>query len=194
MTVQSLSDPWDLFLGQEQFELADFIYRCNQMSSGDIDELLGLWNVLLPDGAEPPFASHHHLHSLIDDIQHGDVKWQSMTATYKSGPQSQDDPTWMMKKWDIWFRDPCELLRNQLANRDFDGETDYAPRQVFNASDKRVYSDFMTGSWVWDEAVCIDFCFELNFMGFDMANRTSSQKIRVPMARCLFQSSLAATR
>ena len=62
----SLSDTWDPFDGQEHFELADFLYRCNQMSAGDINELLGLWNGLLPDDAELPFASHDHLYSLID--------------------------------------------------------------------------------------------------------------------------------
>jgi Plavaka transposase len=63
----------------------------------------------------------------------------------------------MTKKYDIWFRDPCALLWNQLVNKDFDGEINYAPRQVFNVLDKRVWSDFMTGYWAWDQAVCIPF-------------------------------------
>ena len=107
------SSPWDPFLRRDHFELADFLYRRNQMSAGDIDELLGLWNALVPDGEHPPFSSHNDLYSLIDDIKHGGVKWQSMTAMYNQDPASAgngDLPTWMMKKYEIWFRDPCELL------------------------------------------------------------------------------------
>jgi len=153
----SLSDTWDPFDGQEHFELADFLYRCNQMSAGDINELLGLWNGLLPDDAELPFASHDHLYSLIDKITLGDVKWQSMTASYQHNTCSNindEMPSWMMKTYDVWFQDPCELLQNQLVNQDFDGNIDYAPQQVFNALDKWVWSDFMTRCWAWDQVVC----------------------------------------
>jgi hypothetical protein len=56
------------------------------MSAGDIDELLGLWNGLLPDGVEPLFASHNDLYSHIDEIKHGDVKWQSMLRRTNMAP------------------------------------------------------------------------------------------------------------
>jgi Plavaka transposase len=125
------------------------------MSAGDIDELLSLWNALLPEEADPPFISHNDIYSRIDEIKHGDVKWQSMTAAYQPQANLHGDglPSWMTTTYDVWFQDPRKLLHNQLANRDFDGDFDYSPRQIFNEMNKRVWSDFMTGCWAWDQAV-----------------------------------------
>jgi hypothetical protein len=45
-------------------------------------------------------------------------------------------------------------LEGQLGNRDFKTELDYSPKQVFGKNGKWQYSDFMSGNWVWDQAVC----------------------------------------
>ncbi|KAG2359221.1 hypothetical protein BDR07DRAFT_1452441 [Suillus spraguei] len=42
-----------------------------------------------------------------------------------------DVPPWKLAEHTVWFRDPCELVQNQLSNPDFADQIDYAPRQVF---------------------------------------------------------------
>ncbi|KAH7903265.1 hypothetical protein BJ138DRAFT_1020917, partial [Hygrophoropsis aurantiaca] len=61
-------------------------------------------------------------------------------------------PSWMHGEYEVWYRNPRELLRNQLSNPDFKGEFDYAPRRVFGDDDNRIWSDFMTGNWAWKQA------------------------------------------
>jgi hypothetical protein len=59
----------------------------------------------------------------------------------------------MEAKYEVWFRDPLLVVRNMLANPDFDGEIDYAPFKEFNDDGKRGFQDFISGDWAWRQAV-----------------------------------------
>ena len=66
---------WDPFHNQAQFELANFLYRRNQMPGTQVDILFDLWAASGDDGTEPPFTSHNDLYETIDSIKLGDLPW-----------------------------------------------------------------------------------------------------------------------
>jgi hypothetical protein len=144
---------WDPFYNRAQFEIADFLYKRNQMPGTQIDILFDLWAASGDDGTEPPFAGHNNLYKTIDSIQLGDLPWICFTVKY-SGPLPDGEvPTWMTTEYEVWCRDVRLLMRSQLANPDFDGEIDYSPLQTFGPTGKREWSNVMTGNWTWKQAV-----------------------------------------
>ncbi|KAI0644945.1 hypothetical protein C8Q79DRAFT_1054442 [Trametes meyenii] len=140
------------FNSRTDFEIADFLYRRAEMSGGKIDELLELWACTLPEGQDPPFANHRHLYNTIDASSQGDAAWQNFSVMYAGAIPQGPMPSWMVREYDIWFRDPRQVLRDQMGNPDFAGSYDYAPKRVFLANGKRQYKDFMSGDWAWTTA------------------------------------------
>lgn len=150
------STDWSPYDSRTHFELADFLYKENQMSAGHIDKLLNIWGQhAASTGGEAPFQSHRDLYKTIDSTPVGDVAWQSFDLKY-NGPRpssGEDVPAWMDDTHLVWFRDPHELLRNLLSNTDFHGEFDYVPFQEYNENGSHRYQDFMSGNWAWRQAV-----------------------------------------
>ncbi|KAF8326273.1 hypothetical protein F5887DRAFT_1197461 [Amanita rubescens] len=142
--------PWDEpapnnfspFQSRESYELADLIFHRNQMSKDEFNCLMQIWACTLSPDRDPPFQ----------DL--GGVPWQSFTVTFKeTSDKEPDDAPWKAKSYDVWFRDPREILKLQLGNRDFAGEMDYAPKKVYDREKKkRRYQDFMSAQWAWDQA------------------------------------------
>lgn len=135
-----------------QFELADFLFTKEQMSAGNINELMQLWAATLPPGQDPPFTNSRDLYESIDTIPLGDIAWQEFKITY-TGPRPDDKvPSWMLHEYTVWFRCPRRVLHTQIGNPDFANGMDFTPKQVFRG-DEREYKDFMSGDWVWQQAV-----------------------------------------
>ncbi len=105
----------------------------------------------------PPFANHQDLRNAIDAIPVGDVPWQTFSVTYEGPKPSQNVPQWMEEEYVVWYRCPRQLLINQLGNRSFVREMDWAPKRVYQRGLKREYKDFMSGDWAWQEAVSSSF-------------------------------------
>ncbi|KAG1906308.1 uncharacterized protein F5891DRAFT_1182556 [Suillus fuscotomentosus] len=128
---------WTPFCNRTEFEMAEFLYMQNQMPAGQINQLLDLWaSTLAKHGDKPPFADHRDLYDIINNSPFGDVNWQNFTVTY-----------------DVWFRDPREVVRNMLANPTYTSEVDYCPyREYSTEGDKRQWKDFMSGDGAWDQA------------------------------------------
>jgi hypothetical protein len=60
-----------------------------------------------------------------------------------------------MESYDTWFRNPLKIAEAQLGNIDFAHEIDFGLKQVFSSrADRCQYSDFMSGNWAWQQAVC----------------------------------------
>jgi len=99
------SDDWTPFDNRLQFELADFLFRRNQMSAGDINVILNLWAASLAihdDG--PPFSTAAHMYDTIDTIALGEVAWESFSLQYNGiRPAGGNVPSWMEAKYDVWF-------------------------------------------------------------------------------------------
>jgi Plavaka transposase len=137
-----------------KFETADFLFTRNQMSAGDIDFLLKLWaGTLAVHGDKPPFESHKDVYSTIDATTLGDVNWKSFSTTYKGTRPQRDVPAWMDATYDVWYRDPHDIIRNMLSNPDFNNEFDYAPFQEHDGEGNHRFQDFMSGNWAWKQGV-----------------------------------------
>lgn len=149
-------DDWFPFNGRIQFEVADFIYRQNQMSAAHINHLLSLWAASLAiHEDEPPFSNATHLYNVIDSIPLGDVSWESFTLRY-NGPQPVENAaTWMQTEYDVWYRNPRTLVHNILSNSSLQSGFDYVPYQEHTVDKVHRFQDFMSGNWAWNQAVSL---------------------------------------
>ncbi|KAI0284149.1 hypothetical protein BC826DRAFT_919946, partial [Russula brevipes] len=153
---ERMPDDYYPYESQADFELADFLFRKDQMSGNRIDELMEIWaaqqTALYGDSETgPPFANARDLYNVIDATDLGDVPWQAFSVKY-NGEIPNDPPNWMSASYDVWFRDPLTVMEGQIGNREFSEEVDYAPKQVFSRDNKRQFSDFMSGNWAWNQA------------------------------------------
>jgi len=151
--------PWFPFNSRGEFELADLLFRRNQAPQEHVDDLMHIIHMLNPDGRPPPFADHQDMNRHIDAITAGEAPWQSFSVRHSeadSGPDVNVAP-WKVASYDVWYRDPRELLHRQLSNPDFVNNIDYSPRQVFGDKGQRVWTDFMTGNWAWNQCVHIQY-------------------------------------
>lgn len=150
---------WTPYNSRVAFELADFIYRRNQMSAGNFNILCKLWEAMLqPHDNTLPFSSHSELCRTIDETPVGEVAWESITLSY-SGPRPDNAPSWMENSHEIWYRDPRLLFKGMLENPEFHGVFDYAPLRQYDANGDRQYENVMSGNWAWKQAVSnSEFC------------------------------------
>jgi hypothetical protein len=155
-TTKSSSD-WTPYRNRLEFETAEFLFTKTQMSAGNIDKLLHLWGITLAvHGDDPPFADHRDLYNVIDSTLTGELPWESFRLEY-AGDRSEGEAPWMNKEYDVFYRDPREVVRNMLGNPDFKDELDFTPYREWeerpDGSHNRRWRDFMSGDWAWDQAV-----------------------------------------
>jgi Plavaka transposase len=134
------------------------------MSAPNINILLDLWaSTLLKHNESPPFANHTDLYNTIDLTPLGDVAWQSFSLRYNGDDVPEGTiPQWMTSEYDVWFRDPHAIIKNMVENPDYNHHVDVAPVRIFNTKGSRVYQNFMSGDWAWEEAVRPFFFFHLH--------------------------------
>jgi len=125
------------------------------MSAPNIDTLLDLWaSTLLKHNEPPPFANYKDLYNTIDSTPLGDVAWQSFSLRYNGDEDPGHTlPQWMTSEYEVWFRDPHAIVKSMIDNPDYNHHTDVAPVRIFNSDGQRVYQNFMSGDWAWEEAV-----------------------------------------
>ena len=125
-----------------------------ELSRRKIDNLLELWAAtLIPHGDSPPIANHRDLHRQIDAIEVGDVQWENVDLKYNGPlPETTRPPEWKTASYDIWYRNPRDVVKNLLARPDLEGHIDYAAYKEFN-SEQRQYSNMMSGNWAWEQSV-----------------------------------------
>jgi hypothetical protein len=128
------------------------------MSAGDIDFLLGLWGASLAiHDDEPPFSKAKHLYETIDSTPLGDSGWESFALLYNGHRPVGNTPPWMEAEYDVWFRDPRDLVHNLLSNSDFKSSFDYSPYQEHTTTGIHRFQDFMSGNWAWNQAVGLQY-------------------------------------
>ncbi|KZT03381.1 uncharacterized protein LAESUDRAFT_738265 [Laetiporus sulphureus 93-53] len=146
------SDDWAPYGSRIGFETAEFLFKREQMSAGNIDILLNLWAAsLVKHGDHPPFTNTTDLYHTIDATALGDVKWESFSMSYQGELPDGEVPTWMTAKSDVWFRNPLAVADRIVGNVDFDREMDYAPFREFLHGERQL-KDFMSGDWAWKQA------------------------------------------
>jgi Plavaka transposase len=137
-------DDFSPFSSRAEFEFAEFIFTEEQMSAGKLDKHLNNLAELYPDSS-PPFSNHQEMYSTIDSITVGEVPWQSFSVSY-NGEIPEDAPPWMTASYEVWHHDSLLVLEQQLGNKDFDGQMDFAPKRIFQDG-KCQYTDLMSGNW-----------------------------------------------
>jgi hypothetical protein len=153
-------DDWTPYDNRVQFEVADFLYRRNQMSAGDINYLLNLWAASLAvHDDEPPFLRTSDLYNTIDATPLGNVAWESFSLQFNGPQPTENVPSWMQAEYDVWFWDPRTLVHNLLSNPDFKSSFDYAPYQERTTDGVHRFSDFMSAIWAWKQAVRLHYHF-----------------------------------
>ncbi|KAI5988134.1 hypothetical protein EDC04DRAFT_2993249 [Pisolithus marmoratus] len=175
--VQVSPDDWSPYCNQREFELAKFLFKHAEMPASQINTLLEIWATSLIElGGNPLFANHTDLYHVIDSMSVGTVKWENFKIAYKckcqdgqntdeqdelidlaglGGQDGQDEPNapWMFDVYDVWYRDPHQVIHNLLRHTDIKDEMDFIPYQEFDATNKqRRWEDFMLGDWAWEEA------------------------------------------
>jgi hypothetical protein len=149
-----LPDDWSPYADRSSFELADLLYRRDQMPGSCITDLMQIWAASLPPDHDPPFANKADLYDTIDDTAVGDIPWESFTISYTGEMGEGEVAPWKLATYDIWYRDPRAVLKSQLANPDFANEMDVAPKVVRDAkTGKRQFQNFMSGNWSGRQAV-----------------------------------------
>jgi len=190
-------DNWTPYRDRIEFETAQFLYCQTQMSAPNIDKLLDLWaSTLLKHNEPPPFANHTDLYNTIDSTPLGDVPWQSFSLRYNSDEVPEGTiPQWMTSEYDVWFRDPHTIVKNMIDNPEYNHHADVAPVQIFDSNGIRVYQNFMSGDWAWEEAVSsiVFFCSHI-FDTPSQKNRIKYPKTQQRMVQCLSLSSWEATK
>ena len=158
---------WTPYNNRIEFEVADFLYCRNQMSAGDIDTIFRLWAASLAAHHDsPPFSNHTEMYNVIDSTPLVDLPWQSFSLEYNGDVPEEDVPSWMSAEYDVWFRDPLELVHKILSNPDFEDEIDYAPVQEYSSDGVHRFQNFMSGNWAWKQAVSILLVFHFSFLNF----------------------------
>jgi hypothetical protein len=157
-TERSVTD-WSPFNSRVGFELADFIFSEAELSKKKVNCLIELWTAtLVPHETLPPFTGHIDLLQQIDLIPLGDVPWESFSLSYDDPPpKSTRPPEWKITEYEVWFRNPCEVIKGILGNPEFDSHIDFSTYQEFEDSQRR-YCNMMSGDWAWRQSVRCILC------------------------------------
>jgi len=89
---------------------------------------MDLWTAAsLPYDAEAPFRSAKDMYNTIDASTIGGVKWESFKLKYEGIKPDEKVPLWMNQDYEVWYRNPRDVVRNILANTSFNGEINPTP-------------------------------------------------------------------
>jgi hypothetical protein len=125
------------------------------MSAANVDLLMELWGLSMEGfNGSSPFQSHQHLHTTIDSSTLGDVPWKCLIAGF-SEDVAEDAPSWKQMNYEVWYRDPDEVVRMMLDNLDFNGQFDFCPYVELDKDNKRRWSNIMSANIAWYHCVSL---------------------------------------
>ncbi|KAF6746939.1 hypothetical protein DFP72DRAFT_1150192, partial [Ephemerocybe angulata] len=58
----------------------------------------------------------------------------------------------MDAEYEVWYRNPLDVMEAQLGNPEFGEKIDYAAKEVKSRDGKRQYVDLMSGEWAWEQS------------------------------------------
>jgi hypothetical protein len=131
--------------------MAEFIYCRTRMSAANTDKLMAMfadWQ-----GGEPPFKDHNEVYDTIDASDLGDMPWQLSSFRYQGEIPDGKVPEWMTALYEVYYRDPRDVIKNMIADRTFKHAFDYVPYQEFDEDGDRRYKNLMSGDWAFHQAV-----------------------------------------
>ncbi|KAL0946796.1 hypothetical protein HGRIS_012969 [Hohenbuehelia grisea] len=140
---------WAPFDGGPDFLMADLLFRKVEMSASNQDELFEILNIMMDKhDDQSPFSSAKDLYTTIDAATVGDALWQCFTTSFV-GPLGANPPSWKLKEYEVWYRDPDVVLQNMLDNPDYASEFDYSPYIQIDENGDRRWSDFSSSNFAW---------------------------------------------
>jgi hypothetical protein len=110
-------------------------------------------------GGEAPWKNSSDLYRSIDLIRHGDSPWKTHCIRYQGPCPPGTPPKWMTENYELYARDTRQVLRNQLATKEFKDKFNCTPYHQFDNKGQQVYSDLMSADWAWSQAVRTVFTF-----------------------------------
>ncbi|EIW77688.1 hypothetical protein CONPUDRAFT_156874 [Coniophora puteana RWD-64-598 SS2] len=135
-------DDWSPFADKHKVE----------MSAPNIDFLLELWAFdAAQKEVEGPFISHRDVYSTIDSVREGGVPWECLSVGF-TGDVTPDSPSWKAQEYHIWYQNPNNVIQTMLSNRDFAGQFDAAPYQLFDQKGDRRWDNVMAGNYSWRQS------------------------------------------
>ena len=100
-----------------------------------------------------PFSKHEELYAKIDAITVGDHPWHKISIrSYKPLPDGSVS-SWMTTEFEVWYRDPLQLVHDLISNPDFANEFDYTPYQEYSSDEAHCFRDLFSDNWAWKQAV-----------------------------------------
>ncbi|KIJ07413.1 hypothetical protein PAXINDRAFT_90419, partial [Paxillus involutus ATCC 200175] len=150
------NDDWTPFESQATFLLSDFLYRCVEMSSSNIDFLMEVWAFeVMKNGLTSPFTSHEHVYKTIDKIRIGDIPWKCLSMNYTGTRVDENSPSWQKESYQIWYHDPDHVVKVMLENPNFASQFDYTPYHLTDGDGKQRWTNFMSGNYAWRQSVSV---------------------------------------
>ncbi|KAG2154319.1 uncharacterized protein EDB93DRAFT_1239624 [Suillus bovinus] len=62
------------------------------------------------------------------------------------------DVPWKMFSYDVWYRDPLQIVHNMLVNPAFDRGIKYSLYHDYTSNNKQYWKYLMSGDWAWNQA------------------------------------------
>lgn len=125
---ETTDDSWAPFHSHDEFELADLLFRCAEMLKSNIDSLFHILKTQAAgEGGTALFENCAELYTTIDSITEGEVPWDSFTVQYNGPWPETNIPQWMDEKYQVFYRNPHEVIKLMLTNKEFNGNFDYTP-------------------------------------------------------------------
>ena len=139
------------------FDWAHYHVTELQSSAWEINKGLDLWlasNLKAVQDTPLPSSSVEEMYQTINAIQEGDTPFE--TIQFKTvGPICPNTPAWMTATYELCTWNPQTLLHHQLATTEFADTFDPRPSRQFKHAGDCVWSNLMSGNFVWNEAVRI---------------------------------------
>jgi hypothetical protein len=154
---------WHPFSDRFAFEFADYHFTELQSSESHINQALDHWLAeRIRNGGrveDLPWSRARNMYDTIDYFKEGPSIWKTAKFQYTGSRPTGIPPKWMTQSYDLVFRDARTILLDQISLPELDGHFDYTPYIQFNEKGQRVCSNLMSGTWAWDEAVCVPTSF-----------------------------------
>ena len=149
-----LKGDWMPFEDEVQFELADLLYYCAELSSRNIDSLLELWSQSMDGIGLAPFEDHRSMHVAINLSTLDDIPWQCLITGFSENV-GEGVPNWMHTTYKIWYCNPDAVISTMLADPGFNGQFDLCVYISLNSKGEHSWDNVMSGNIAWWHSVCV---------------------------------------
>ncbi|KAG7087860.1 hypothetical protein E1B28_013798 [Marasmius oreades] len=148
-----LPEAWYPFDKRSTFDWSHFFYIELKASNGKINKALDILQAQLLEvgGGQTPFRNTKDLYAAIDSIREENTPWITYNVKY-TRELPDNPPLWMMEVYEFCVRDTLNVLIEQLKTEAFRDQFNYTPYREWNTRNERIYSNLLSGDWIWDTA------------------------------------------